>query len=998
MKLFFKKNWVHFACLIALCFIISLFFQPALEGYAVDQHDMEMAMGMYQEVVSHKEKTGEFPLLWTDSQFSGMPTIQMFLEHPGNFFQRLNTFISTNESMPQAIVLVLLHAICFYFMAILLRIRPLIAVLGALAYSFASYEIIIIQAGHLTKSLATAYLPLVIGLLIHAYRSKSWLSVAFSSLIMTLQLAANHIQISYYLAFLLIAIGLYFFVKAIREKTFPIFAKISAGMILAYGLAVWANSSNIILTYQYAKHTMRGGNELTITPDGKTIEQTTGLDKDYITNWSYGIGETFTLLSPNIKGGGSFYIGGSQFEELLINSDFSNEEKNSLLRSPAYWGNQPFTSGPTYIGIIIVLLSFLGLIFLKSGIKWPMFAIAILAIMLSWGHNFMPLTDFFIDHVPMYSKFRSITMILTLVEFIAVAMGVLFLEMLIQEKEIIMKKKKLFIGTIVGIFAFLLVVKSVGLKDGYMSQAEIKQLSTIEEDFRKELQSYDPQMVKDQIGLDMNNLEQVSQYVAQRTQSYTKTYDNVRKFRESIFHQSMNRSLIFVFLAGGLILLFVFVNISALVLTSGLLLLVTIDMLPVANNYLGQQENNSGDYKYWKAKSEYMFPYEVQQADLQIMEMETQNNPRLQARIDSVEQQTIRIANDRGYEGLGRKNMIQRKRFAELSAQTNYRIFDRNGGFNSARSSFYHKNFGGYHAAKLRNYQNLIEFHIANSNNKVFDMLNVKYIIHTNEQGTFAQQNNSAMGNAWMVKNVEIYDSPNEEIQALGMRFKIENVGTGTLLINEQSQKEGFVFGRESINYTLATGKTINVPLSNGMSQGMEVFFVKDINGKTDLVMPQVFDNDTANISFEKLVKITADNDFLPHQEAVMTKEWADKLSKTTFSGEGYIEMTHYQPNKITYQVDSKETQLIVFSEIFYPNDWRAIIDGKSTEILKTNYLLRAVEVPKGKHTIEFTFDIPEFHTLNRITTFVYIVIFLWVIGAIYWTVKKNKTLKNSQQ
>jgi len=995
MKMFFRKNWIHFAFLFAMCIMVSIFFKPALEGYAVEQHDMKMAMAMYQDVVSHKEKTGESPLLWIDSQFSGMPTIQVWLDHPGNIFQLFHTFLTLHT--PQAITLVLLHAICFYFMAILLRIRPIIALLGALAYSFASYEIIIIQAGHITKSYAVAYIPLVVGFLVYSYREKSWLAVACSSVAMALQLSANHLQISYYLAILLLTIGIYFFIKAIREKELTWFVKISAGMILAYGLAALANSSNLIITYKYTKHTMRGGNELTISPNGTPIPPSTGLDKDYITNWSYGIGETFTLLSPNVKGGGSFYVGGSQFEELLLNSEFSNEEKNSILRSPAYWGNQPFTSGPTYIGVIVVLLALLGIVFLKSGIKWPLFAIAILAISLSWGRNFMPITDFFIDHFPLYSKFRSVTMILILVEFIAIAIGVLFLEMLIREKETILAKKNLLFGTIGGFFVFLLIVKSVGLKDGYISEAEQKQLSTIDADFRKELQSYDPQMLKDQIGLDINNSEQLSQYVSQRVQAYNKNYDNVRKFREMIFHQSMNRSIAFTFFAGTLIVLFVLVNISPIILTSGLLLLVTIDMLSVANNYLGQQEKNSGDYKYWIPKEEYIYPYEVKQADLQIMEIETQNNPNLKARIDSVEREAIQQADSYGYEGRGRKNMIQRKKFAELSKQTNYRVFDRNGGFNSAESSFYHKNFGGYHAAKLRNYQNLIEFHIANSNNKVFDMLNVKYIIHSNEQGTFAQQNNSAMGNAWLIKNVEVYNNPNEEIQALGMRFKIENIGNGNLIVNQQNIKETFVFGQETINYKLSTGEEFNVPLSNGMSQGMEVIFVKDINGKTDLVMPQLFENDTANISFEKLVKITADNDFIPQQEAVMSKEWANKLSKTTFSGQGTVEMTNYQPNKITYQFDSKETQLVVFSEVFYPNDWRAKIDGKPTEILKANYLLRAIEVPEGRHTIELTFDIPEFHTLNKMGLAVYILIFIWVIGAIYWSFK-HKTTKSIQK
>jgi len=980
MKLFFQKNWIHIACLLAISTVILVFFQPILDGYAVDQHDMEMAMAMYQEVVTHQEKTGESPLLWTDAQFSGMPMI----------FQTFNFYFLTASSQPFA--LVFLHALCFYVMAILLRIRPLIAVLGALAYSFASYEIILIHAGHITKSLAVAYMPLVLGLFVYAYRNRSWSAVAFSSLALALQIASNHVQITYYLAFVLVAVALYFFVKSIREKTFAWFLKISAGLVFAYALSALANSANLVMTYQYTKHTMRGGNELTIQPDGtKIATQASGLDKDYITNWSYGIGETVNLISPSVKGGGSFYVGGSQFESLLANSDFSREEQEALLRSPAYWGEQPFTSGPTYIGVVVALLALLGLVFLRSGIKWPLFVIALLAIGLSWGKNFMPLTDFFIDHFPLYAKFRSVTMILVLVELILVVIAVMFLEMLVREKEYIFSKKKLLFGTIGGFFVLLFVLKTTGLKDGYMSAAERNQMATIEQELLKDLHAYDPQLVRERIGLDVNDPNQVSQYVAQQVQSYTRSYDSVRKFREMIFHQSMNRSLIFVFLAGGLILLFVIANVSPMIVTVGMLLLVAVDMLPVANDYLGQQETPSGNYKYWKPKSLYDYPYKIREADLQIMESELKDDPQLKTKIDSVERLAMRQADELGYEGQGRQNMIERKKFTELNAQKHYRVFDRNGGFNDAQSAFFHKAFGGYHAAKLRSYQNLIEFHVANSNSKVFDMLNVKYTIHTNEQTTFAQQNYNAMGNAWMVKRVEVYDSPDDEIQALSMRFKLENIGSGTLTVNEQAVSEAFVFGRERIKYQLSSGDTINVPLSNGMAQGMEVVFVSDVNGKTDLVMPQLFENDTARISFDKLVKITADNDFLPQEEAVMCKQWAEKLSDTVFSGEGSVEMTHYQPNKIAYKVDAKGTQLVVFSEVFYPRDWRATIDGQPVQVLKANYLLRAVEVPSGQHTVELQFDIPEFHTYNKLSIAIYVLLFLGTSVLVYWSMKRGK-------
>jgi len=983
---FFAKNWFHFVAILGLFLVVLIVFQPTLEGYMVKQHDMESAIGLYQEVVSHQEKTDEYPLLWTDAMFSGMPMIQIWLPHPGNIFYQLNTFNA--KLFVQPIYLVFLHALCFYLMALLLRIRPIIAVLGALAYSFASYEIIIIQAGHLTKSMASAYLPLLLGLFVYAYQKRSWLAVVFSSVVMALEVASNHPQVTYYMVILLVALGIYFFVEAIRSKQLRPFFQMTAGLLFAYLLAGLLNSPNMLLTYNYAKYTMRGGNELTIQPDGTPHEmQTTGLDKDYITNWSYGLGETFTFISPNVKGGGSFYIGGSQFEPLLEMSDFPMDVKNNLLRSPAYWGDQPFTSGPTYIGVIVFLLAFLGLIFLKNGIKWPLFIIALLATALAWGKNFMPLTDFFIDHFPLYAKFRSVTMILILVELISVLVAVLFLEMMIKEKDYLKTKIKPIVGVVAGFFIFLLLVKMIGLKDGYMSQAERDQMAKIDVEIENNLRSYDPQMLKEQINLDINNPTQVQQYVAQQKQSYITNYDHVRKFRELIFKQSMNRTMIFTFFAASLILLFLFVNLTPLLFSSGMLLLVMVDMLPVANDYLGKQETNSGDYKYWTEKGKYYFPYSPQQADLQIMDWEIQANPELKKYVDQAEQKAIELADLKGYEGLGRQNMIQRYRFAELRARTNYRVYDAIGGFNSSENAFFHKALGGYHAAKLRSYQNLIEFQIANSNNKIFDMMNVKYVINKGQEGSnYAQQNYGAMGNAWMVKNVDIYGNPNDEIRALGMRFKIENNGKGTLLINDKETAETFVFGREKMNYILAND-TIDIAPNKNMSEGMEVILARDQSGTLQWINPEFFE-DNRSQEVEKIVKITADNDFKPKEEAVMLKEWANKLSQTTFSAQGTVVNTYSQPNKLVYEVDAKGKQLVVFSEIFYPKDWTVTIDGKPAELLKANYLLRAVEVPDGKHTVELAFDIPEFHALNKISFIGYIFLLLWIAGTIIWTMR----------
>lgn len=988
MKAFFQRNWIHFAAVAVMFVIVAVYFSPQFDGYGLKQHDAEQWRGMAHETQAYREKIGEQPL-WTNSMFGGMPVMQITMWHTGNLMQKAVNFYY--EILPWPAGLVLLHLLSFYFMALLFRIRPIIGLIGAIAFSFASYELIIIQAGHVAKSMASAYLPLLLGAFVYAYRNKSWLGVVLSGVIMSLELSSNHVQVTYYMIFVLIFVGFYFLYEAVRKKEFASFVKITIGLIFAYGMAGVINSPNILLTNDYAKYTIRGANDVTINPDGtEATNQSKGLDRDYITNWSYGIGETFTLISPNVKGGGSFTIGGSPFESILDESDLNSQAKSTLKNYPAYWGDQPFTSGPVYIGVIVALLAFLGLIFIESGIKWALLAVTILAIVLSWGKNAMGFTNFFIDYVPGYDKFRTVTIILILVELCIPVLGVIFLDLLIKEKEQIKKKKNLLVGSVAGFFIFLALVKLIGLKDGYTNESDKGQMANIEENITKQLLSMNPNELKNTYNLDVTNADQVKEFVAVQMKSYEQNFEDLKVVRADIFNASMNRSLLFTFFAGALILLYIFVSIPSIVLTGGMLVFVMLDILPVANQYLGKQEIGS-NYKYWEDIGVNKFPIVARGVDEQILQSEAQENPNLAKLIDKGEKQAKEKAEKLGIEGSGRINLINSYRFAELNLATNYRVFDMSGGFNSSHTSYFHKSLGGYHGAKLRNFANLIDFQISKGNNKVFDMMNVKYIIHNTENGAIVQPNLNAMGNAWLVKRVETYETPNDEIRALGTQFKLVNEGAGELFVNGEKTKEAKVYGTEKIRYLIRGKDSLNVPLSNGVSEGMEIVFVMDKNGKTDLVLPQLFDNDTARTSFLKLVVIKAENEFKPSEEALMLNEWANKLSQKVFTGEGSVKMIDYKPNKITYEAAVKGKQLIVFSEVFYPEGWKVLIDGKEAQLLKANYLLRAVEIPDGKHKVELIFDIPKYHTLNKVALVGTIGLLLLLIVVVYFECRKKK-------
>lgn len=985
MKAFFQKNWIHFVAVIAMYFIALLYCKPVTEGYGLKQHDIQQWHGMAHEAVKYRKVFDAEPL-WTNSMFGGMPMMQISMIYSGNIIAAVNVKVA--ELIGRPVDIIFMHMLGFYIFALVLGIRPLIGMLGAVAMAFASYEIIVIQAGHNAKAMATAFMAPVLALFIKAYKDKIKLWVlALAGIFMAIEISCNHVQVTYYLAFLLIALGIYFFIKALKEKQIKDFMIKTGALVAVFVLAAVVNIGNLVLTKDYSKHTIRGGNDITLNSDGTIASnQSVGLDRDYITQWSYGIGETFTLISPNVKGGGSFPLGGSQFESVLENSDFSTAQKQELANFGVYWGDQPFTSGPVYIGAVIFLLSLLALFFWKSKMKWVFLAVSILAIALSWGKNFMALTDLFIDFVPAYSMFRTVTIILILVELCAVALAMFFVDYLISNKDEFIAKKKPFLMVMGGVFIFAILMRFIGGSiDTFQGAGEKDQLARVEQGYYQQILSMDPQVLLSNYQLDVNNPQQLQQFVGAQVQKVEEGMNDMKDIRKQIYKDSWTRTATFIFFTGLLLFLFVSTSMNGVLLAGGLLVLTAIDLIPVAYDYLGSQKDARDEYKYWVDDALIKYPISTNEGDREILEMELDANPNLASKIQKAEQEGINLANELGYTGQSRMNVIDAAKFSALNFNTNYRVFEQAGGFNSSRASYFHKSIGGYHGAKLRNFQNLIDFHIATGNNAVLDMLNVKYIIQQNEQGSVARVNPNAVGNAWFVKSVQTRATPNDEIRALGTSFAIKNEGAGKLVVNGKDQAEATVFGTERIVYVLpGKSDSISVPLSNGMKEGMEVYFVMDANGKTDLVMPQALEDEVGQKSFLKLAKIQVAHTFDLKDEVVMLESEAKKLSSKAFTGEGTINMTSYLPNKITYNAEVKDKQLAVFSEIYYPEGWKVLVNGKELPIVKVNYLLRGVELPAGKHKVEMVFDLPKFHQLNTIALIASLVLFgLLIVGIV---------------
>lgn len=984
---FFASNWKHVTALVVMLLTVFIYFNLQFSGYGLKQHDIAMHRGASNEMSDYMERTGEF-MLWTNSMFGGMPTYQISSNYEGNVFNMAVIQLIKVISSPAGIVL--LYMIGFYIFALCLRINQWIGLLGAMAFAFSSYDIIILQAGHNSKGMSLAFVAPVLGAFIMAYQNRLKWGLILSAIFMNIQLSMNHLQISYYMGILLVFCGLALFIQAIQNKTIKSFFMTTAGLVAVYGLALVINYGNIAMTNEYSKHTIRGKQDITISPDGKNnLQAKDGLDKDYVLNWSYGIGESFTLISPYVKGGGTVALAQSPFAEEAENLDLTSEQLKGVMPMPVYWGDQPITSGPVYVGIIVVFLAFLGIVFLKTKLKWALLATTLLCLMLSWGKNFLGLTDVFLNYVPGYNKFRAVTIILVIVELCLPVLGVLFLQLLYKEREALKEKKKMFVYVSMGFLVFLLGVKFMGLNDNYSPAAEKDQIAGVEINIRKQIMQADPAMMLSQYQLDVTNPAQVSEFVELQKQPYLESFETMKTVRKAIFNSSMNRSILFFVFGFAILMLFFYTEIKSEFALLALGIFILVDLISVDLNYLGNQEEGSG-YKYWDLKENAMYPISSTTADLEILRMETENDPNLAKKVAEGFQEGKAKAAELDLTGTKANRVEDCYQFRALNRNSNYRVFDFTSGFGSANPSYFHKSLGGYHGAKLRNIQNLYEFHIVKSNNKVFDMLNVKYFIQPNQDNSalLARQNPGAMGNAWFVKQVEAYETPNEELLALGLRFDVENLGVGKLVLNDTEIKKSAAYGSENLVYVLQND-TLPIQFPNGLREGQAAYFVMDKNGKTDFVLKQMIDMDTSK-SFLKLVDLTVSNEFKPREEAVMLSSEAAKLKSKKFSGEGTIKMTSYKPDELVYEANCIGNQLAVFSEIYYNAGWNAYVDGVKTDILKVDYLLRGVELKSGKHKIELKFEVPTYENAKAIAWGGSIILLLMIAYGV-WSDRKAK-------
>ena len=825
------KKWLPdmLAVLLFAVLAFAYFFPADIEGRILYRHDASAGRGAGQESVEYLQKTGERSR-WTNALFGGMPTYQMAPSYKST--DKLGSMIKIYHLfLPENVWYVFAYLLGFYILLRAFDFRQHLAALGSIIWAFSTYFLIIIAAGHIWKVWALAYLPPLIAGLVLAYRGKYLWGFLLTAIFTAFEINANHVQMTYYYLFIILAMVIAWLVDAIRNKQYVHFAKATGVSIAGAAIGVCINLSTIYHTWQYGQESMRGKSEL--VKKNSANQTSSGLERDYIAQWSYGIDETWTLLVPNTKGGASVPM-----SESKIAMEKADPNYESIYQQIGqYWGEQPGTSGPVYVGAFVMMLFILGLFIVKGPMKWALLAATILSILLSWGRNFMGFTDFFLDYVPMYSKFRTVASILVIAEFTIPLLAMLALKKIFDEPEVLKTKAKFFyisFGLTAGFCALFALMPSMFF-DSFISSSEMRALSSL------------PQ-----------------EHIAPLT-------SNLTEMRKAVFTADCWRSFWIIVVGTAMLLAYKYRKLKAEYAVAGILVLCLIDLWQVNKRYLNDD--------MFVPQSEREAPQQMSQTDEQILKDKTLD---------------YRVLN--------------------LASNT----------FNENETSYYHKSIGGYHAAKLRRYQEMIEQYISpemqatmnavaeaggdmtqvkgDSICPVLNMLNTRYFIFPLQGGqTVPLQNPYAFGNAWFVDKVSYAKNANEEILAVG---------------------------RINLRHEAVADEKFKAQLGDGVAQ--------------------------------------------------------DTLSMVTIKT--------YEPNQLTYEVNSGKGGVVVFSEIYYPG-WTATIDGEPAELGRVDYILRALNVKPGKHEVVLSFFPKSVDTTETIAYLAYGILILVLAGAAFMAYRRRQKM-----
>ena len=828
------KKFLPDVVVVLVFAIISFayFLVPVTQGKILFQHDASAGVGSAQELTEYQNRTGE-TTRWTNSIFGGMPTYQMSPSYQSTdgLSQVMNAY---HLWLPDNVWFLFAYLLGFYILLRAFDFRQTLAALGSIMWAFSSYFLIIIAAGHLWKVMALAYLPPMIAGIVLAYRGRYLSGFIVTALFTAFEIKANHVQMTYYYLFIILFMVIAYLVKAVREKQLSGFMKSTGVVAVAAVIGIAINLSSLYHTWQYQKESMRGKSEL--VKKNAANQTSSGLDRDYITQWSYGIDETLTLLVPDAKGGATVPLSKNATAMAKADPQIQSMIPQLYDAIPQYFGTQPGTSGPVYVGAFVLFLFILGLFIVRGSMKWALLAATVLSVLLAWGHNFMGFTNFFLDYIPMYAKFRTVASILVIAEFTIPLLAALTLKKIVDEPEVLTKQMKfVYISLALTAGVALLIALFPGMMEPFISDQERQMITSIQ-------------------GMDGNTANTI--------------LSNIATMREAMVSADAWRSVIIILIGFALLFLYKMKKLRAEYMVICMAVLCLVDMWQVDKRYLNDE--------MFVPKSERDMPHQATSTDLAIM-----------------------------------KDKSLDYRVLNLASNT----------FNENETSFFHKSIGGYHPAKLRRYQEMIDAYIApemqaamqaiaakNGNMQevdgakvfpVLNMLNTKYFILPLQGGaTMPLQNIYAQGNGWFVDKINYVDDANAEYAGVG---------------------------------------------------------------KIDV-----------------------------RHEAVADKKFESVLGKAQSNDStAKVKLVKYEPNNLQYTIDSKKGGVVVFAEIYYPG-WTATIDGQPAELGRVNYILRALNVKAGKHTVVLDFHPTSISTTETIAYIAIVILLLAIAGAGYMEWKKK--------
>lgn len=870
-----KMLFPHICAVVFFLAITMIYFSPLIEGKVLPQHDVTQFEGAAQELRDYYEKDGESSA-WTGSMFSGMPSYQIGIWGGApNFLNYLEAPLKAlGGSTAGPVFTAMLMA---YILFCVMGFKPITAILGAVAYSLSSYNIIILDAGHVTKAWTLAYMPLIVAGVMVLFKRKLLLGGLFMALGLALQIKSNHLQSTYYTGLFCVILYIAFIIKSVSEKEIKMLLKASGIMVVAVAIAVLCNMGNIYANMEMARESTRGQSELTASKS-ETEKQSDGLDIKYAFDWSYGKAETFTVMVPNLYGGFSKpYDDNANSVKALyqraqrgeVPTEFADQVSGII---PQYWGAQPSTQGPVYFGIIVCFLFILGMIIIRSKIKWALLVATVFFLFLSWGKNLEWFNEWFFYHFPLYSKFRAPSMALVVPALSVVMVAVWGVKEFFSGE---LDKKKitnaLYISLGITAFICLVLWLAPGTFFNFTSESDAMWRSQIPDWY----------------------------------------YNALMQDRKDLLSSDALRSLVFVLLAGAVMIASLRVKLTTqkMILNpfiAAIVLLVLIDLWGVDRRYMNDSK--------FVSKSAYK---------TETFQKTTADNAILQ------------------------------------DTHPSYRVLNLNGNaFQETSTSYYHKSIGGYHAAKLKRYQELVESRLGGEASHV--QKNVDAYFRQILQAESQQTSSMEMLKANMANKAQlIQDSIVTPLMA-------------DMTVLNMLNTKYFIF-----NFQVAPKEPpfVSYALTNPHAMG-NAWFVDEY---------KLVDNADQEIE--------AINTLDPLRTALVDKRFEKELSGLSIvpDSTATIELTEYKPNKLTYKSKAGSEQLAVLSEIYFSNGWQAYVDGKEVPHFRADWTLRAMRIPAGEHEIVFTFEPQGYSTSRMVATASSALLVLLLIGMVVMPFVRKK-------